>query len=111
MAHAILTGLHAPALVSDVAVDAGGRQGRRRTGARSSDVAATDGGVSFTRPDDALPMPVQKDWLPMLPYTNDLKDLNWYGLTVTGLEDGEVRGDDRRQGGGHVHRPRSWPPG
>ena len=25
----------------------------------------------------------------MLPYTNDLKDLNWYGLTVKGLEVGQ----------------------
>src|SRR5262249_9483082 len=43
-------------------------------------------GVSFTRTDEALPMPIQKDWLPMLPYTNELKDLNYYGLTVKGLK-------------------------
>jgi len=35
-----------------------------------------------------LPWAVQKDWLPMLPYTNELKDLNWYGLQVTGLKEG-----------------------
>lgn len=34
-------------------------------------------------------MPIQKNWLPMLPYTNELKDLNWYGLTVKGLKDGD----------------------
>src|SRR5207302_152751 len=45
--------------------------------------------VSFVRTDNALPLPVQKDWLPLLPYTNELKDLNWYGLTVKGLNDGD----------------------
>jgi hypothetical protein len=33
-------------------------------------------------------MPMQKDWLPMLPYTNQMNDLNYYGLTVKGLKDG-----------------------
>jgi hypothetical protein len=45
--------------------------------------------VSFTRTDKALPMPMQKDWVAMLPYMNQLKDLNWYGLTVKGLKDGD----------------------
>src|ERR1044071_3512890 len=45
-------------------------------------------GGAFTRTDEAIPVPVQKDWLPMLPYTNELKDLNYYGLTVKGLKDG-----------------------
>ena len=44
--------------------------------------------LAFSRTDACLPMPMQKDWLPMLPYTNDLKDLNWYGLTVQGLDTG-----------------------
>src|ERR1044071_7187362 len=46
-------------------------------------------GGAFTRTDDAIPVPVQKDWLPMLPYTNELKDLNYYGLTVKGLKAGD----------------------
>ena len=33
-------------------------------------------------------MPVLKEWLPVLPYINQLKDLNWYGLKVTGLDKG-----------------------
>ncbi|MDB5312041.1 MAG: Arylesterase precursor [Gemmataceae bacterium] len=89
MAHTILTGLHAPAVVSDVTVDL--------TSKKVDAVGATVGevtndpidGVSFTRTDAALPLPVQKDWLPMLPYANELKDLNWYGLTVKGLKDGD----------------------
>ena len=50
---------------------------------------AADGGVSFTRLDEALPRPLQKDWLSMLPYTNELKDLNDYGLRVQGLKAGD----------------------
>jgi lysophospholipase L1-like esterase len=88
MAHAILTGLHAPAAVSDLKVSA--RTGKSTTvSCTVADVKATGTGVAFTRTDAALPMPVQKDWLPMLPYTNDLKDLNDYGLTVTDLEGGD----------------------
>ncbi len=88
MAHAILTQLHAPADVSAAAVNAktGDAKG---TGAKLSDVVASGDGVSFTRLDDALPMPVQQDWQSMLPYTNNLDDLNRYLLTVTDLADGD----------------------
>lgn len=88
MAHAILTGLKAPAVVSEVTVDAAGGK-VAATGAEVSAVKAAPGGVSFTRKDAALPMPVQKDWVPMLPYTNELRDLNRYGLTVKGLAAGD----------------------
>lgn len=87
MAHAILTGLHAPAVVSDVVIENGKAT---TTGCKVTDLGGfpNASGVMFTRTDDALPMPVQPDWLPMLPYTNELKDLNYYGLTVKGLKDG-----------------------
>jgi lysophospholipase L1-like esterase len=87
MAHAILTGLHAPALVSDVTIDVSNAKADTK-GCKVEGVstAPNDVGVSFTRTDAALPMPIQKDWLPMLPYTNELKDLNYYGLTVKGLK-------------------------
>jgi len=88
MAHAILTGLKAPAAVSTAAVDATANTAKT-DGCRLDDLTASPAGVSFTRTDEALPLPVQKDWLPMLPYTNGLKDLNLYGLTVTGLKDGD----------------------
>ncbi len=88
MAHAILTGLHAPAAVSNVTIDLTSNKADA-TGATVSDLSNDPGGgVSFTRTDAALPLPVQKDWLPMLPYTNELKDLNDYGLAVKGLKDG-----------------------
>ena len=90
MAHAILTGLHAPALVSDVTIDVSKNISFETLGAKVEGMMNhSTGGISFTRTDAALPLPVQKDWLPMLPYTNELKDLNWYGLTVKGLKEGE----------------------
>jgi lysophospholipase L1-like esterase len=89
MAHAILTGLHAPAVVSDVTIDLAGKK-VDAVGAKVEGMANDPiDGLSFTRTDTALPLPVQKDWLPMLPYTNELKDLNWYGLRVKGLMDGD----------------------
>jgi lysophospholipase L1-like esterase len=87
MAHAILTGAKAPARVSGVELTAAG--GIAAKGALVTGLKAGKDGVAFTRLDDALPVPVQKDWLPMLPYTNELKDLNDYGLKVTGLAAGD----------------------
>ncbi len=91
MAHAILTGLKAPAAVSDahVAPVRPNGQASAAVGCKITDLKHTPTGVSFTRFDDAIPMPVQKDWVPMLPYTNELKDLNFYGLKVTGLDAGD----------------------
>jgi lysophospholipase L1-like esterase len=94
MAHAILTGLKAPAVVSDVVIPDWNEAKAETKGCRVTQIVSlnTDGNlavVAFIRTDDALPLPVQKDWLPMLPYTNDLKDLNYYGLTVKGLKGGD----------------------
>lgn len=90
MAHAILTGLHAPALVSDAAIDAKtGKAGTKGCKVEAVSTAPNGAGVTFTRTDEALPLPVQKDWLPMLPYTNELKDLNYYGLSVWSLAEGD----------------------
>lgn len=90
MAHAILTGLKAPAVVSDVVIDAADFGKSTARGASLGKViVGEDQTITFTRTDDSIPMPVQKDWLSMLPYTNELKDLNYYGLTVKGLKDGD----------------------
>lgn len=89
MAHAILTGLKAPAEVSTAAIDVTGGASPAVRGCTVDEVTPAAGGVTFTRTDDALPLPIRKDWRPMLPYTNQLKDLNLYGLTVRGLKDGE----------------------
>jgi lysophospholipase L1-like esterase len=88
MAHAILTGLNAPAAVSDAAIDAKAGQAKANA-CKVEKLKATDKGVSFERLDDALPLPIQKDWVSLLPYMNQLKDLNWYGLKVTGLAAGK----------------------
>jgi lysophospholipase L1-like esterase len=91
MAHAILTQLKAPATVSHAHFLTGDTKGKvpGPVGCKIEDVTGTATSLTFTRTDDALPMPVQKDWLSMLPYTNELKDLNFYGLTVAGLEEGK----------------------
>jgi|SRR5579883_1152597 len=84
MAHTILVGLHAPALVSDAVIDAA-RKEAKATRCKVAGVAGGADGVSFERADEALPLPVIKGWRGLLPYVDDLNDLNRYGLTVTGL--------------------------
>ncbi len=88
MAHTILTGLKAPAIVSDVTIDAAAKKATT-TGCTIEELNVTSDSISFQRKDKALPMPVQADWRPILPYLNDLKDLNSYGLKVTGLDGGK----------------------
>lgn len=87
MAHAILTGLKAPALVSNVEIDAAGNKAKTAK-CSVADLKATTNGIRFSRTDEALPLPVQGDWVSLLPYVNNLKDLNWYGLKVSGLKSG-----------------------
>jgi lysophospholipase L1-like esterase len=88
MAHSILKGLHAPALVSSVDIDAAAGKADAKK-CKVAELKASDKGVTFERTDEALPLPVQKAWLPILPYIKELKDLNWYGLKVTGLAKGK----------------------
>jgi hypothetical protein len=45
--------------------------------------------LSFERTDHALPLPILKGWRGLLPYVNDLNDLNNYGLKVTALKSGK----------------------
>jgi lysophospholipase L1-like esterase len=87
MAHAILTELKAPALVSSVEF---GTKGEAKTvKCKVTDLKVTENSASFTRLDEAVPIPVLAAWKPMLPYINNLKDLNDYGLKITGLADGK----------------------
>jgi lysophospholipase L1-like esterase len=93
MAHTILVGLKAPAVVSDVEIDAAAKKAKP-TDCTVEDLNVTSDGLSFQRKDQALPMPIQRepkkdDWRPILPYVNELKDLNYYGLKVTGLSGGK----------------------
>jgi lysophospholipase L1-like esterase len=87
MAHAILTGLKAPALVSTATIDVAAKQATGEA-CEISNLTANSNAVEFTRLDTALPLPIQPDWVSLLPYMNELKDLNWYGLKVAGLEEG-----------------------
>ncbi len=91
MAHAILTQLKAPATVSQAYFLTGDTKGKVAGPVRCKieDVTGTGTSLSFTRTDDALPLPIQKDWRSMLPYMNELKDLNVYGLNIAGLEEGK----------------------
>jgi lysophospholipase L1-like esterase len=88
MAHAILTGLKAPPAVSDVTIDAKASKATA-SGCKVEKLQAAESSVTFQRTDEALPIPVQMDWETLLPYVNQLKDLNWYGLKVTGLAAGK----------------------
>lgn len=88
MAHAILAGLKAPALVSDATIDV--PTGKATENAcKVTGLAADPTGVEFSRLDDAIPFAIQPDYVSLLPYINNLKDLNWYGLKVTGLASGK----------------------
>ncbi len=88
MAHAILTSLHAPALVSQVDIEIAGGPAKTQACTVAS-LERSPTGVSFERTDEALPLPIQKEWASLLPYVNELKDLNWYGLKVSGLATGK----------------------
>jgi len=88
MAHAILTGLNAPALVSNVDVDVAEKKAVGE-GCTVSNLSSSPTEVSFERLDSALPLPIAADWQSLLPYVNDLKDLNWYGLKFAGLAEGK----------------------
>lgn len=90
MAASILKGLSFPALVSAVEIDGG-----KVTAARNctvTDVSAKDGGLCFTRLDNALPF-FPADAASILPSSPIMDELNQYLLKVTGLPAGkyEVR--------------------
>lgn len=88
MAHAILTGMKAPALVSDVTIDVPtGKVGANAC--KVTGLSADPSALEFSRLDDAIPLAIQPDYVSLLPYINHLKDLNWYGLKVTGLASGK----------------------
>jgi lysophospholipase L1-like esterase len=86
MAYAILTGLKAPAMVSEATVGQVGDA--QTTRCAVTNVKRGDGSIEFDRLDDSLPFPTTAEWDGMLPYVNNLTDLNWYGLKVPGLAAG-----------------------
>jgi lysophospholipase L1-like esterase len=88
MAHTILVGLKAPAVVSDVTIDAPGGKAKG-SHCTVKDLTVGAHGVTFERTDEAIPIPVQPDWRGLLPFIGQLKDFNYYGLKVTGLDQGK----------------------
>jgi lysophospholipase L1-like esterase len=88
MAYSILTGMKAPTLVSDVMIKVNSKESDTRD-CKIEKVEIKANSISFERTDMAIPLPVQKDWVSLLPYLSDLKDLNYYGLKVEGLDKGK----------------------
>ncbi len=86
MAHAILTGLNAPAVVSEATIPQSGETQTVRC--QVTNVKRAVGSLEFDRLDEALPFPTTSDWDALLPYVNNLTDLNWYGLKTPGLAAG-----------------------
>lgn len=90
MAEALLKSWNAPALVSDVEIDAGRKEAIHQRNTHVSDLASGKG-VSWTQTDDALPMPIdQHDPLVALAVrSSDVVDaLDQETLKIRGLANG-----------------------
>jgi hypothetical protein len=92
MAAAILQGLHFPALVSSVEIDAGSGSPGKVENCKVTEIKTGDGGISFVRQDNALPY-FPEEAKSILNWTPIREELNEYSLKVNGLKDGkyEVR--------------------
>jgi lysophospholipase L1-like esterase len=88
MAASILKGLSFPSLVSSAEIDAAGGKVVAAKNCTVTDVAAKDGGLSFSRLDGALPF-FPADAVSILPHAPILEELNDYRLKVTGLAAGK----------------------
>jgi lysophospholipase L1-like esterase len=91
MAEALLKSWNAPALVSDVELDAGRKEAIHQRNAHVSAVTAANKGLSWTQMDEALPMPVDThDMLVALAVrSSDVTEaLNQQPLKVRGLAAG-----------------------
>ncbi len=91
MAEALLKGWHAPALVSDVTVDAHTATVAQARNASLSQVEQTDGALKWTEFEDALPLPLTRSNATtalLMDLTNIEQQLNQEMLHVTGLAAG-----------------------
>lgn len=100
MAFAILKGLHAPADVSAVAIDAEGPRVIDAEGCRVSNLRREDDRLEFDRLDDGLPINFGLFGALPFRFIPIPAELNRYMLTVRGLAEGryEVKADDRSLG-------------
>jgi lysophospholipase L1-like esterase len=93
MAASILKGLHFPALVASVEIDAAGKSKEATAKNCSvSDLVIKESGITFSQLDNALPF-FPPEAAPILKWSPILDELNDYRLKVTGLGEGnyEVR--------------------
>ncbi len=91
MAAALLKGWHAPALVSDVTVDAHTGSVAQARNASLSQVEQTDGALKWTEFEDALPLPLTRSNATtalLMDLTDIEEQLNQEMLRVTGLAAG-----------------------
>lgn len=88
MAASILKGLNFPALVSTTEIDGAHGKSVSAKNCQVDQVAVKDGGVSFSRKDDALPF-FPAEAASILPWAPLLEQLNDYRLKVTGLAPGK----------------------
>ncbi|MGA8090020.1 MAG: GDSL-type esterase/lipase family protein [Terracidiphilus sp.] len=94
MAEALLKGWHAPALVSDVTVDAHAGVVTQARNASVGQVEQTDGAWKWTEVEDALPLPLTRSnaTQALLEDLTDIEQqLNQETLRVTGLAAGQYR--------------------
>lgn len=89
MAASILKGLSFPSLVSSAEIDAATGKAVSEKNCKIDGVTKTDGGVRFSRLDNALPFFPSPDADSILNWTPILEDLNNYHLKVTGLAAGK----------------------
>jgi lysophospholipase L1-like esterase len=87
MAWAVLKGLGATAPVSSADIQVASKS-VKSTGCKVENLAFANGGVSFDRLDEALPLPVDERAEPALKLAPVLDDLSQYTLRVTGLATG-----------------------
>jgi lysophospholipase L1-like esterase len=87
MAAAILKGLGAPALVSDLEIDAAKGAVTSARGCKAEVQPGAAGELKFTRVDEALPLyvPPEAEFVLKVPGFNPLDELSLYRLKVTGL--------------------------
>jgi len=89
MAWQFLVSQGAPAVVSDVCVDAANGRVARSENAAVSDVKVADGGVSFSVLAKSLPFPVPSEAVDVLDEFKVEERLNRETLAVKGLKDGD----------------------
>ncbi len=89
MAASILKGMHFPALVASVEIDAAGKSREASTkNCTVNDLVIKDGGISFGQLDQAIPF-FPPEAAPILKSSPILDELNDYRLKVTGLPNGD----------------------